>query len=241
MYYSEIENKQVNKGVKLSSAKVYVSKFKRVINHLFQNPENLGLEWIVLNLKYETNSNWKTILEFVNKPEITVNEKDKLLKGFIKCLEALDIDTKVYLEKFQPTLTDLKYDKEFQEASEKEEENKLSKDDLIKLREEWKGKLTEKFTKNDLYFVLLSLYTYLPPLRSQDYIDSFLTIKERKDLLDCKQNHLCLETKKLYIFNYKTASTYGTRTIEIPNELIQILNSFKEKSLSICYLFPKKK
>ena len=61
MYYSEIENKQVNKGVKLSSAKVYVSKFKRVINHLFQNPENLGLEWIVLNLKYETNSNWKTI------------------------------------------------------------------------------------------------------------------------------------------------------------------------------------
>jgi len=172
------------------------------------------------------------ILDFVNKPETTINEKDNLLKGFLKCLEAYDIDTTVYLEKFQPLMTDLKYDKEFQEASEKEEENKLSKADLIKLREEWKGKLTDKFTKFDLYYVLLSLYTYMQPLRSQDYVNSFLSIIERKDLLECKQNHISLETKKLYLFDYKTVSCYGTRIIDLPNELIQILKEFKEKSSS---------
>jgi len=126
------------------------------------------------------------ILDFVNKPEITVNSKDNILKGFIKSLDALDLDTKVYLEKFQPLLIDLKYDKEFQEPSEKEEENKLSKADLIKLRDEWKEKLIDKFTKFDLYYVLLSLCTYLPPLRSQDFYDTFLNVKKRQDLLDQK-------------------------------------------------------
>ena len=235
MNYEEVQKKLIEKGVKLSSAKVYVSKFKRIINEIHKNILNypvFKLDWLITDFQdypmYYTNN----VLEFVNKPEITVNEKDNLLKGFIKCLEALDIDTKVYLEKFQPILTDLKYDKEFQEPSEKEEENKLSKADLIKLRDEWKGKLTDKFTKFDLYYVLLSLYTYMQPLRSQDYVNSFLSIIERKDLLEGKQNHISLETKKLYLFDYKTVSCYGTRIIDLPNELIQILKEFKEKSSS---------
>ena len=41
-----------------------------------------------------------------------------------------------------------------------------------------------------------------------------------------------METKTLHIYNYKTAKTYGTRKIDIPDELIKILNDFKQKSLS---------
>jgi len=231
MNYDEVKNKLVEKGVKLSSAKVYVSKFKRIILGIGFNEHFTINEVMKHFISFQVN-NSLIILDFVNKPETTINEKDNLLKGFLKCLEAYDIDTTVYLEKFQPLMTDLKYDKEFQEASEKEEENKLSKADLIKLREEWKGKLTDKFTKFDLYYVLLSLYTYMQPLRSQDYVNSFLSIIERKDLLECKQNHVSLETKKLYLFDYKTVSCYGTRIIDLPNELIQILKEFKEKSSS---------
>jgi len=231
MNYDEVKNKLVEKGVKLSSAKVYVSKFKRIILGIGFNEHFTINEVMKHFISFQVN-NSLIILDFVNKPETTINEKDNLLKGFLKCLEAYDIDTTVYLEKFQPLMTDLKYDKEFQEASEKEEENKLSKADLIKLREEWKGKLTDKFTKFDLYYVLLSLYTYMQPLRSQDYVNSFLSIIERKDLLECKQNHISLETKKLYLFDYKTVSCYGTRIIDLPNELIQILKEFKEKSSS---------
>ena len=168
----EVQNKLVQKGVKLSSAKVYVSKFKRVIIGYLGERDK---ETIFYHLQKVPKRTSLGILEFIHKPEITVNEKDNLLKGFIKCLEALEIDTTVYLEQFQPILTDLKYDKEFQEPSEKEEENKLSKADLIKLREEWKGKLTDKFTKFDLYYVLLSLYTHLPPLRAQDIYNTRLT------------------------------------------------------------------
>jgi len=134
----------------------------------------------------------------------------------------------------------LKYDKESQEASEKEEENKLSKAELIKLRDEWKGKLTDKFTKFDLYYVLLSLYTYLPPLRSQEFYNTFLNIKKRQDLLDQKINHLCLETKTLHMYNYKTAKTYGPRKIDIPDELIKILYDFKQ-TVSIVYFLKQQK
>ena len=231
MNYDEVKNKLVEKGVKLSSAKVYVSKFKRIILGIGFNEHFTINEVMKHFISFQVN-NSLIILDFVNKPETTINEKDNLLKGFLKCLEAYDIDTTVYLEKFQPLMTDLKYDKEFQEASEKEEENKLSKADLIKLRDEWKGKLTDKFTKFDLYYVLLSLYTYMQPLRSQDYVNSFLSIIERKDLLEGKQNHISLETKKLYLFDYKTVSCYGTRIIDLPNELIHILKEFKEKSSS---------
>jgi len=152
-----------------------------------------------------------------------------ILKGFIKCLEALEIDTKVYLEKFQPLLIDLKYDKEFQEPSEKEEENKLSKADLIKLREEWKGKLTDKFAKSDLYYVLLSLYTYLPPLRAQDYYNTHLVYH---DNIDEKINYLNITDKELVLNEYKTVSTYGKRVISVPDELCKILDKFNSKSLS---------
>ena len=231
MDYEEVQNKLVTKGVKLSSAKTYVSNFKRVLKGIHFD-ESLATNFIVNCLKKDPEIQSNYILKFVNKPEISVNSKDNILKGFIKCLEALDIDTKVYLEKFQSLLIDLKYDKEFQEPSEKEEENKLSKADLIKLRDEWKGKLTDKFTKFDLYYVLLSLYTDLPPLRSQEFYNTFLNIKKRQDLLDQKINHLCLETKTLHMNNYKTAKTYGPRKIDVPDELIKILNDFKQKSLS---------
>jgi len=237
MNYEEVQNKLVEKGVKLSSAKTYVGNFKRVINEIHKNILNypvFTLEWLITDFQNYPMYYINSVLDFVNKPEITVNSKDNILKGFIKCLEALDIDTKVYLEKFQSLMIDLKYDKEFQEPSEKEEENKLSKADLIKLRDEWKGKLTDKFTKFDLYYVLLSLYTYLPALRAQDYYNTLLTNVEgfHNVYVNEKINHLYLPSKELHIFDYKTAKTCGPRTINIPDELIKILNDFKQKSLS---------
>ena len=36
MDYQEVQKKLVEKGVKLSSAKVYVSKFKRIINEIIK-------------------------------------------------------------------------------------------------------------------------------------------------------------------------------------------------------------
>ena len=227
----EILKKLIAKGHIESSANVYLTKFKRIMNYVLEGKVELFPDAFKKVLYLHPNKYSEEVLDFINKPEITIYEKESLLKGFIKCLEALDIDTTIYLEKFQPKLTDLKYDKEYQESTKKEEENKLSQNDLIKLRDEWKVQLTDKFTKYDIYYVLLSLYTYIQPLRSQDYYNTRLVSQywsHRKD----KINHLDLSEKKLYLYDYKTASTYGTREISVPDELIKILDDFNKKSLS---------
>ena len=234
MDYSDLLKRFTDQGVKEQSANVYITNFKHVMNYLYGNAEfyrDFTMNNYISDLKFFDKLNAMRILEFIDKPEIKLNTKDNLLRGFLKCLDALEIDTTVYLESFQPILTDLKYDKEFIEANPKEEKNKLSQDELIKLREEYKAKLTDKFTKNDLYFVLLSLYTYVVPLRGEDWYNTVLLYDSRIPKED-KINHLNLEEKKMYLYNYKTARTYGTRILDIPDELCEILKAFKEKSKS---------
>ena len=36
----------------------------------------------------------------------------------------------------------------------------------------------------------------------------------------------------MYLYNYKTTGTYGTRILDIPDELCEILKTFKDKSKS---------
>ena len=245
MDYLAIKKMFVEKGVIESSAGVYVQKFKRIMNELFDFDEDeeeiFKMDDYMDNLNCYPEFYSKMILEFVNKPKITIYEKENLLKGFIKCIEVLHIDTKIYLKNFGPKMTELKYDKEFQEPTKKEEDNQLSKDDLIKLRDEWKSKLTDKFTKFDLYYVLLSLYTMLPPLRGEDYINSLLVYDRYGINFADKNNHLNLEEKKLYLYNYKTSKSYGVRIIDIPDDLVKILKDFKEKTSTDYVIFSPKK
>jgi hypothetical protein len=231
MDYKALLKKFTDKGIKEGSAKVYITKFKRLMKELFEDVEendNITTKdyiWI-FNTSQDLIS--KQILEYINKPEVSIYEKENLLKGFLKCIEVLEVDSKVYQENFKLKMTDLLYDKCFQESTQKEEDNKLSQDELIKLREEWKSKITDKFTKFDLYFVLLSLYTYLPPLRAECYYNTKLYyIPYDPDI-----NNLVIEDKKLYLNKYKTASAYGPKIIDIPNKLCEILRKFKDKSNS---------
>jgi len=229
MDYTDLLKRFTNKGVKEQSAQSYISKFKRITKDLYDDQINL-LE--AVKVKKSHNLIAEQILKYVNKEEIPISEKDNILRFFLKCLDALEIDTSIFLEKFQSKLTELKYDKEFQEPTEKEEENKIPKEELIKLRDEYKELLINKFTKNDLYYVLLSLYTYIQPLRSQDYYDSELYFDSAIRDPESKTNYLCLTQKKLVLYNYKTSSIYGPRIITIPMPLIEILYRFKEKTMS---------
>jgi len=54
MDYQEVQKKLIEKGVKLSSAKVYVSKFKRIINEIHKNILNypvFKLEWLITDFQ----------------------------------------------------------------------------------------------------------------------------------------------------------------------------------------------
>jgi len=83
--------------------------------------------------------------------------------------------------------------------------------------------------------LLLSLYTFLPPLRGDEYCKTVLrddidTILELPD--ECKKigkNILDTKLKRLAIAFSKTNKTYGTRIIEVPIPLIKIITNFSKK------------
>jgi hypothetical protein len=72
--------------------------------------------------------------------------------------------------------------------------------------------------------VVLGLYVYLRPRRNKDYIDMVVTYKAEDAGGDV--NILDL-SKGVFIFrNYKTASTYGTQTIDVPAELMPLITNY---------------
>lgn len=211
-----------------NTAKTYLYNFNRVCKNC--------------NIKHETNDYISdniinSVIEYCNKQSKGVC--NTLLNSYLKCVSALGYDISGFNDKFTNIIQSNYKDLQLKEASEKEKEKLLELNDIIKIRDDHKTKLNNKFNKYDVYYVLLCLYTMLPPLRSQDYCDSFLLYdssneKEIEDnmmiLKEC--NYLCLKNKKLYINKSKTSKHYGSKIIDIPDELIQILTNFKNKSNS---------
>ena len=67
-----------------------------------------------------------------------------------------------------------------------------------------------------LQFVVLSLYTDIPPRRNQDYLDMYVVRKWTKDTPTDK-NYYDMATHKFIFNKYKTAKTYGSQVIDVPN------------------------
>ena len=78
----------------------------------------------------------------------------------------------------------------------------------------------------------------LPPLRSQDFYNTYLYFDcVEKQLADDNINYVCLKEKKLVIKEYKTKKIYGTRIIDLPDDLVKVITDMKIKFKSI-YLVP---
>ena len=108
--------------------------------------------------------------------------------------------------------------------SEKQKENWIDWEEVQKVKKELKDSLGITSQKhitplqyaNLQKFVVLSLYTDIPPRRNQDYMDMFV-VKDYKDDMPKDRNYLDL-LRSRFIFNkYKTAKTYGECIIDIPN------------------------
>lgn len=116
----------------------------------------------------------------------------------------------------------------YKESTEKEKANHMPMSEIrdILTTYEIKAKQIEKqesLSVTDMItyekYILLYLYTTLPPLRSEDYYKMLLTIS-RKD------NYINLKTKTMYIKVYKTSKTYGTRKIKLTPELNDVIKNW---------------
>ena len=75
--------------------------------------------------------------------------------------------------------------------------------------------------------LVLALYVYIKPRRNKDFID--MVVSHSGDPLPAEDVNVLDLGKKQFIFrNYKTASTYGTQTIDVPNELMALIQLYLE-------------
>lgn len=86
-------------------------------------------------------------------------------------------------------------------------------------------KINESQFKNLLDYLILSLYTKIPPRRNMDYI-KMKVVTKNIPTLEPNFNYLDLTNSK-FIFNiYKTSKKYKDQTIDIPNELMDTIKLY---------------
>jgi hypothetical protein len=74
-----------------------------------------------------------------------------------------------------------------------------------------------------LSYVILSLYTLVPPRRNQDYQDLYVVKKWHKDL-EKDRNYYDMATKKFIFNKYKTSKAHGAQEVDIKdNEDLQTI------------------
>ena len=115
------------------------------------------------------------------------------------------------------TLTDkIKYDrKENKLISNKYKESFMNWTDIIAMR----NRIANPFQR-----LIISLYTYIPHRRREDYYSMYYSNKPLDIMWKADKTKNYITSDRWFIFNkYKTYSTYGQQTFECPNEIYQLI------------------
>ena len=116
--------------------------------------------------------------------------------------------------------------------SDKQKENWMSQDDIIKkcnnLCEiipeiEGKKKITDDEYTRLLHCLILSLYVKQQPRRNKDYTDMMIV---RQTPADTTMNYLNINDWSWTFNNYKTKGTYNSVSLPVPEELQEIINVY---------------
>ena len=126
-------------------------------------------------------------------------------------------------------------EKPVHEKSEKQEENWIDWDAVLKKKNELasqvkpllslKRPLDAREFDIALSHLVLSLYTEMPPRRNKDFMAT-VVVKSHNSRMPETMNYLDLKNKQ-FIFNvYKTAKTYGQQVVAIPETLMRTIKNF---------------
>lgn len=117
--------------------------------------------------------------------------------------------------------------------TQKQQENWITWEEVLAIKEEYKEKadfIGNKKNVSDTEYdiilrnLVLSFYTEMPPRRNE-YMN-LLIIPTENDEMDDFKNYLILDQHKLVLNNYKTSKKYGTQVIELNENIINSLNQY---------------
>jgi len=129
---------------------------------------------------------------------------------------------KIYRDKMISNANQIKEDYNKNEKTDKQQKTVIELSEVKKIR--------DKLNKDSIEYLLLSLYTMIPPRRNLDYSNMYVVYDE-PDVLDKKKNYYVTSNQE-FIFNaYKTAKVYGTQRLDVPDELADVLENYILKHL----------
>jgi len=193
------------------SVKTYVSLLKNIMKNM--NYENID----------DLDKNPKNIIEFLK-------EKYESINGLKTRLSALFVitDNKAYHTDMMTNITKYNEETNKQEKNEKQKENWMTAEQIENIYDHMETNIKPLWKKKDLSikelmkiqdFVILSLFTLIPPRRAMDFVEFKINnIDTNKDNF-IKGNSLVFNT-------YKTSSQKGQQKIQIPKDLKSLLNKY---------------
>jgi len=198
-------------GLRPSSIKTMILQINRVLNGVFDtNAPTLKI------LKRNTNEIMKWIesdaLPNYNSRKQHLNSINHLFKTYDIKHEGLEQKIRDYNEMSNAEITQL--------GTNEKRVNLIQSVDFEALEEQMRKE------KNLTKKLVLALYTLIPPLRQQDYLNLPVFDKAPKTKSKRPVNYMDLRNKVLVIGNHKTSDSNGEKIIDLPDELIAIIRKY---------------
>lgn len=224
-FMKELENKLIDKGLSPNSIKVYISQLVKLNN---------GNNLTDINFLLDT----KNIMDKIK------DLKDNTRKTYLAMLNSIlsmydkprfKIAKEVYFKEMMELDKKHRDSEKTNEKSNTQKENWIKWDDVKKVKKELEDNVN-KFINNRvinnqqynilLNYLLLSLYTDIPPRRN-DYKDMFV-VKKWNPKMNTDKNYYSLADNRMIFNVYKTAKKYGQQIAEIEksNPLINIIKKY---------------
>jgi len=123
--------------------------------------------------------------------------------------------------------------KDTSEKTDREKENWIDWKDVEAKRDNLKTEVDQFPSKNFtikqfntlLQYLVLSLYSLVPPRRNQDYLQMYV-VKKHTDDADTNRNYYDMDSNKFIFNQYKTKKTYHQQDVDVPTELKDVLELF---------------
>lgn len=218
-----------NRSLKQNTLQHYINNIDLLYRELFNLPSYDG---DVNKLK-----KYSKVINFLEKRYENPKTRKNYITTIIVVLKSMKVRKYVilkYLKCFDKLKNEIDNQYKTHELNQKEKDNFLSWDDILKIKDRLKEKYEQiDFDKPDLkgdldicqQYLILSLYTDIPPVRN-DYVNTKFTEDVNKE--DMKHNYIDVQKQEFYLNFYKTVGIYGVKIINIPNNIIEIIKNFRK-------------
>ena len=192
---------------------------------------NILIKKLGLGEDYSTKlNNAKRVIKIIRKKYKSTNTRKSYISNIrvlIKEHKEWNIEVKAikeYEEAFKEEAEKVRQELETNKTNIKQQENWLEWPKIIDYRDEYEKKKWKDW-KDYQKYVLISLYTYMPPTRAENYTK--MRIVKQKSEANMKENTIVSGEVTVFVFNkYKTYKTYGSQTVIIPKKLVKILKEW---------------